>query len=74
MRVLTRKAGEAFMVGPSVKVTVLLIRGDRVKLSIKAPEGVLMYREEVIKELNVAAQLALTSAQASLAQPTLPAS
>jgi hypothetical protein len=33
-----------------------------------------MYREEVIKELNVAAQLALTSAQASLAQPTLPAS
>ena len=59
MHVLTRKAREAFMIGPSVKVTVMAIRGSRVKFTVKAPEGVLVCCGEVIQELDAAANLAL---------------
>jgi carbon storage regulator len=69
MRVLTRKAGEAFIVGPDVKVTVLMVRGDRVRLAVKAPQGVLVCREEVINELSAAARQALESHQVPLTPP-----
>jgi len=66
MRVLSRKAGEAFVVGSNVKVTVLMVRGDRVRLAIKVPQGVLVCREEIIDELNAAARQALGSPQGPL--------
>jgi len=66
MRVLSRKAGEAFVVGPNVKVTVLMVRGDRVRLAVKAPQGVLVCREEIIDELNAAARQAMGSPQGPL--------
>jgi carbon storage regulator len=72
MRVLTRKAGEAFIVGSNVKVTVLMARGDRVRLAVQAPQGVLVCREEVINELSTAARQALGSPQVPLTQTTLP--
>jgi carbon storage regulator len=72
MRVLTRKAGEAFIVGPNVKVTVLMARGDRVRLAVEAPQGMLVCREEVINELNTAARQALGPPQVPLMPTTLP--
>jgi carbon storage regulator CsrA len=73
--VLTRKAGEALMIGPNVRVTVLAIRGSRVKFTVKAPEGVLVCCGEVIQELNAAAKQALMGAdQEAFARPTSPSS
>lgn len=60
MRVLTRKAGESFRIGPHVMVTVMAIRGSRVKFTVKAPQAVLVCCAEVIAELDAAAKQALS--------------
>ena len=46
MLVLARKKNEAVMIGDIV-VTVLDVRGDRVRLGIEAPKDVPIYRREV---------------------------
>jgi carbon storage regulator len=58
MLALTRKTGEAIIISKDVEITVLEVRGDQVKLGIKAPREVPIYRKEVylqIKEENQAA-------------------
>ena len=52
MLVLTRRPGESIMIGDDVVVTVLDVRGDVVRLGIKAPRSVQVHREEVYVELQ----------------------
>ena len=52
--VLTRRPGESVMIGDDVVVTVLDVRGDVVRLGIKAPRSVQVHREEVYNELQKA--------------------
>ncbi len=52
MLVLTRRSGESLMVGDDVVITVLEVRGDVVRLGIKAPRSVQVHREEVYRELQ----------------------
>jgi|RhiMetdeSRZDD1v2_1073273.scaffolds.fasta_scaffold3293002_1 carbon storage regulator len=48
MLVLSRKLGERILVPQhQLVVTVLAIRGNRVRLGISAPAGTAVYREEV---------------------------
>jgi carbon storage regulator len=61
MRLLSRRIGQSFVVGEGVTITVKAIRGDRVRLSVDAPEGVRVARWEIIEELNAAAAEALVS-------------
>jgi carbon storage regulator len=50
--VLTRRAGESLMIGDDVVITVLDVRGDVVRIGIKAPRSVQVHREEVYRELQ----------------------
>jgi carbon storage regulator len=50
--VLTRRPGESIMIGDDVVVTVLDVRGDVVRVGIKAPRSVQVHREEVYRELQ----------------------
>ncbi|WP_028559280.1 carbon storage regulator CsrA [Paenibacillus pinihumi] len=52
MLVLSRKADESIMIGEQIEVVVLGMEGDVVKLGIRAPKHVDIYR----KELYVAIQ------------------
>lgn len=55
MLALSRKANESIVIGNDIKITVLEIKGDQVKIGITAPKSVPVYREEVyaqIKEAN----------------------
>ena len=52
MLVLTRRSGESVMVGDDVVITVLDVRGDVVRVGIKAPRSVQVHREEVYRELQ----------------------
>jgi carbon storage regulator len=45
--VLTRRANQSIMIGDDVVVTVLDVRGDQVRIGIKAPRSVDVHREEV---------------------------
>jgi len=47
MLVLSRKIGEVIMVGDNIRITVLEIRGDKVRLGFVAPEEVTVDRQEV---------------------------
>jgi carbon storage regulator len=69
MRLLTRRIGQSFVVGDSATITVNAVRGDRVKLSVDAPEGVRVSRQEIIEELNAAAKQALVSVGSKGVQP-----
>lgn len=52
MLVLSRKEGEKIRIEDNVVVTVLDIRGDRVRIGIEAPEEIPIYRQEVWAKLN----------------------
>lgn len=52
MLVLTRKRDESIMIGDDIKITVVDVRGDQVKLGIDAPRHIPVHREEVYKEIQ----------------------
>ncbi len=54
MLVLTRRPGESVMIGDDVVVSILDVRGDVVRVGIKAPRSVQVHREEVYRELQKA--------------------
>ena len=47
MLVLSRKVGESIVIGSGIKVTVIELRGDKVRLGITASMEVPVHREEV---------------------------
>ena len=47
MLILTRRAGESLQIGADVKVTILRITGNQVRVGICAPKGIAVDREEV---------------------------
>jgi len=54
MLVLTRKTGEAIIIGSDIVLTVLSIAPGRVKIGVQAPPPVAVDREEVHRERQVA--------------------
>jgi carbon storage regulator len=52
MLVLSRKRGEGIVIGRDVEVTVLEVRGNRVKLGLRGPDGVLIHREELYARIK----------------------
>ena len=58
MLVLSRQRDETIMIGDDVEITVVDIRGDKVRLGITAPREIQVHRKEVyeaIKRENLAA-------------------
>ena len=54
MLVLGRRVGEGIMIGHDVKVTVLVVAGDKVRIGIDAPPEIEVHREEVYLEIQQA--------------------
>jgi carbon storage regulator len=59
--VLTRRAGESIVIGDDVRVVVLDVRGDTVRLGIDAPRSVQVHRAEVYLEVQAANASAATT-------------
>ena len=47
MLVLSRQVGQALVIGDDIRVTVLAVQGDRVRLGILAPPEVVVVRQGV---------------------------
>lgn len=52
MLVLGRKRDEEIVIGDGIKVVVVEIRGDRVKLGITAPDHVPVHRREIHERIH----------------------
>ena len=52
MLALARKSNESIMLGNDIEITVLEIKGDQVKLGIKAPNSVPIYRKEIYLQIQ----------------------
>src|SRR5947209_6470313 len=47
MLVLSRQRGEAIVIGDDIEITIVDIRGDKVRLGIHAPRSITVHRKEV---------------------------
>src|ERR1700710_1571956 len=52
MLVLSRQRDETIMIGDDILITVVDIRGDKVRLGITAPKEVMVHRKEVYEEIK----------------------
>lgn len=52
MLVLTRKINQSIIVGDEIEVVVLEIRGEQVRLGIKAPRDVAVHRKEIYEQIH----------------------
>jgi len=63
MLILTRRVGETLKVGNDVDVTVLGVKGNQIRIGIKAPKTVAVHREEIFDRIQREAELAARSGQ-----------
>ncbi|MEE2781483.1 MAG: carbon storage regulator CsrA [Planctomycetota bacterium] len=52
MLVLSRQRDESIMIGDDVVVTIVDVRGDRVRLGIEAPSEIPVHRREVYEAIH----------------------
>jgi cytosine/creatinine deaminase len=52
MLVLTRTRDETIMIGDDIEVTVVDIRGDKVRLGINAPKRIAVHRKEIYDQIR----------------------
>ena len=71
MLVLTRKPDQSIMVGTDIEITVLEVRGEQVRLGIRAPRTVTVHRKEVFEQIRLENQNATATSMDSL--PDIPA-
>ena len=52
MLVLSRRKDESIMIGDDVKITIVDVRGDKVRLGITAPKEIPVHRMEVYEAIQ----------------------
>jgi carbon storage regulator len=49
--VLSRKCGETIVIGNGITVTIIEVKGERVRLGVNAPPEVPIHREELQRKI-----------------------
>ena len=52
MLVLTRKVNQSIVIGDDIEVVVLEVRGEQIRLGIKAPRDVVVHRKEIYEQIQ----------------------
>jgi carbon storage regulator len=66
MLILSRKLGESIVIDGHIRVKIMRVDGDVVKIGIEAPVSVPVHRQEVYEEIQRSNQQALTRPSAPL--------
>lgn len=69
MLVMTRKRDESILVDRNIEITVVEIRGDKVRLGVSAPKEVPVHRREVYESIHGIDEGAAMSPEAAAAVP-----
>ncbi len=70
MLILSRKPGESIVIDGRIRVKVIRMDGEAIKIGIEAPADVPVHRHEIYEEIQRSNQQALTRQNVSL--PRLP--
>ncbi|MBC8556033.1 MAG: carbon storage regulator CsrA [Candidatus Brocadiales bacterium] len=68
MLILTRRLGESIIIEDNIKITVIDINKQQIKLGIDAPRHITINREEVAKKVEDENKLASTSTTINIAK------
>jgi carbon storage regulator len=52
MLILTRKIGQSIIIGGDIKIKLLDVKGDSIRIGIEAPKEVEIYREELFDKIQ----------------------
>lgn len=63
MLILTRRISESVIIGDEVKITVLGVKGNQVRLGIDAPKTVSVHREEIYQRIQQEKQGGVSAAE-----------
>ena len=66
MLILTRKIGETVVIGDEITLTILGVKGNQVRVGVKAPRDVSVHREEVYMRIHDDAVFGLSGSQPEL--------
>ena len=69
MLVLSRQRDETIKIGDDIEITVVDIRGDKVRLGINAPKSVSVHRKEVYEAIQKEKSAAHALAEGASASP-----
>ena len=68
MLILTRRLGESIIIEDNIKITVVDINKQQIKLGIDAPKHITINREEVAKKVNDQNQISPASTTNNIAK------
>ena len=52
MLVLTRKVGQSIVIGDEIEVVILEVRGEQVRVGVRAPRTVTVHRKEIYEQIQ----------------------
>lgn len=52
MLVLTRKVNQSIVIGDAIEIVVLEVRGEQVRIGIRAPKTIAVHRKEVYEQIR----------------------
>lgn len=55
MLILTRKVGETIVINDDIRVTVLGVKGNQIRIGVEAPSTVAVHREEIHERIKAEA-------------------
>ncbi len=64
MLVLTRKKNEKIIINDNIELTIIDVKGEQVKIGIKAPRNVSVHRGEIYNEIKLQNEQAASTIEA----------
>jgi len=61
MLILSRRVGESIIIGDNIEITIVDIKGNQIKVGIKAPSEIRVHRYEIYQKIQEENKLAAES-------------